>query len=121
MIGSLLAFRLMPLRMLGPDGWKVAAALTARHIGGSVNYVAVRTGGGGWGWGVVVGSSREVQAPKGCQSSALLQLRGSVNGALPPPLTPPLPSPRLLSARCRRRWLCRPAHAWQAWLLMTLL
>lgn len=39
--GSLLAFKLMPLRMLGPDGWKVAAALTARHIGGSVNYVAV--------------------------------------------------------------------------------
>ncbi|PRW59633.1 putative membrane -like [Chlorella sorokiniana] len=40
-LGSLLAFKLMPLRMLGADGWKVAAALTARHIGGSVNYVAV--------------------------------------------------------------------------------
>lgn len=40
--GSLLAFKLMPLRVLGADGWKVAAALTARHIGGSVNYVAVR-------------------------------------------------------------------------------
>ena len=32
--GSLLAFKLLPLRMLGADGWKVAAALTARHIGG---------------------------------------------------------------------------------------
>ncbi|GAB4821763.1 hypothetical protein N2152v2_008809 [Parachlorella kessleri] len=39
--GSLLAFKLLPLRGLGADGWKVAAALTARHIGGSVNYVAV--------------------------------------------------------------------------------
>lgn len=33
---SLLAFKLMPLRMLGADGWKVAAALTARHIGGEL-------------------------------------------------------------------------------------
>lgn len=40
-VGSLLAFWLLPLRGLGADGWKVAAALTARHIGGSVNYVAV--------------------------------------------------------------------------------
>ncbi len=39
--GGFLAFRLLPLRVLGDDGWKVAAALTARHIGGSVNYVAV--------------------------------------------------------------------------------
>lgn len=43
--GSLLAFWLMPLRVLGADGWKVAAALTARHIGGSVNFVAVHGGG----------------------------------------------------------------------------
>ena len=43
-LGSLLTFWLMPLRTLGADGWKVAAALTARHIGGSVNYVAVRRG-----------------------------------------------------------------------------
>lgn len=39
--GSLLAFWLLPLRALGADGWKVAASLTARHIGGSVNFVAV--------------------------------------------------------------------------------
>jgi uncharacterized membrane protein len=39
--GSFVAFALLPLRALGADGWKVAAALTARHIGGSVNYVAV--------------------------------------------------------------------------------
>lgn len=40
-IGSFVAFGLMPLHALGQDGWKVAAALTARHIGGSVNYMAV--------------------------------------------------------------------------------
>lgn len=40
-IGSFAAFSLMPLQVLGADGWKVAGALTARHIGGSVNYVAV--------------------------------------------------------------------------------
>ena len=39
--GSFAAFALLPLRALGADGWKVAAALTARHIGGSVNYMAV--------------------------------------------------------------------------------
>jgi uncharacterized membrane protein len=40
-IGSLVAFAALPLQSLGSQGWKVAAALTARHIGGSVNYVAV--------------------------------------------------------------------------------
>jgi uncharacterized membrane protein len=40
-IGSLVAFAALPLQSLGRQGWKVAAALTARHIGGSVNYVAV--------------------------------------------------------------------------------
>lgn len=40
-VGSFIAFAIIPLRMLGDDGWKVAGALTARHIGGSVNYVAV--------------------------------------------------------------------------------
>jgi uncharacterized membrane protein len=28
-------------RFLGDDGWRVASALTARHIGGAVNYMAV--------------------------------------------------------------------------------
>lgn len=37
--GSFTAFSLMPLETLGADGWKVAGALTARHIGGSVNYM----------------------------------------------------------------------------------
>ena len=40
-LGSLLACALVPLQSLGPDGHMVAAALTARHIGGSINYVAV--------------------------------------------------------------------------------
>ena len=39
--GSLLAMALFPLGSLGADGWKIAAALTARHIGGAVNYMAV--------------------------------------------------------------------------------
>lgn len=40
-LGSLLACALIPLQSLGVDGHMVAAALTARHIGGSINYVAV--------------------------------------------------------------------------------
>ena len=40
-LGSLLACALVPLQSLGADGSMVAAALTARHIGGSINYVAV--------------------------------------------------------------------------------
>ncbi|KAI5062521.1 hypothetical protein GOP47_0023060 [Adiantum capillus-veneris] len=33
--------KLIPLHTLGSDGWKIAAALMSRHIGGAVNYVAV--------------------------------------------------------------------------------
>lgn len=41
-IGTLVAFPLVPLRSLGPDvGWRVACALAARHIGGAINFVAV--------------------------------------------------------------------------------
>lgn len=40
-IGSFIAFVFLRLRSLGEDGWKVAASLTARHIGGSVNFFAV--------------------------------------------------------------------------------
>jgi hypothetical protein len=32
---------LVPLLSLGDEAWKVCAALTSRHIGGAVNYVAV--------------------------------------------------------------------------------
>lgn len=40
--GTLLAAALLPLGgALGDGGWRVAAALLARHIGGAVNYVAV--------------------------------------------------------------------------------
>ncbi|CAL5068441.1 unnamed protein product [Urochloa decumbens] len=39
--GTAVAFLLVPMRSLGPDSWKVAAALMSRHIGGAVNYVAV--------------------------------------------------------------------------------
>eukprot|EP00803_Ostreobium_quekettii_P000714 evm.model.scf_1078.1 EVM.evm.TU.scf_1078.1 scf_1078:22511-29277(-) len=39
--GTLVGFALFPLRSMGPDGWRVAAALCARHIGGAVNYVGV--------------------------------------------------------------------------------
>jgi uncharacterized membrane protein len=40
-LGTLVAMVLVPLRSLGPDGWKIASALLSRHIGGAVNYVAV--------------------------------------------------------------------------------
>lgn len=40
-IGTVLAFLLVPMRSLGQDGWKIAAALMGRHIGGAVNYVAI--------------------------------------------------------------------------------
>jgi uncharacterized membrane protein len=41
-VGTLVAFPLIPLRSLGDNaGWKVACALAARHIGGAINFVAV--------------------------------------------------------------------------------
>ena len=41
-IGTLVAFPLLPLTSLGGNqGWKVACALAARHIGGAINFVAV--------------------------------------------------------------------------------
>ncbi|KAG0494039.1 hypothetical protein HPP92_005033 [Vanilla planifolia] len=40
-IGTLVAFLIVPMRSLGQDSWKIAAALMSRHIGGAINYVAV--------------------------------------------------------------------------------
>ncbi|KAL3834343.1 hypothetical protein ACJIZ3_009079 [Penstemon smallii] len=40
-VGTVVAFLLVPMRSLGQDGWKIAAALMGRHIGGAVNYVAI--------------------------------------------------------------------------------
>ncbi|MEW5307689.1 MAG: hypothetical protein WDW36_010067 [Sanguina aurantia] len=41
-VGSVFAMLVFPLgQYLGEDGWKVAAALTARHIGGAINYMSV--------------------------------------------------------------------------------
>jgi uncharacterized membrane protein len=34
-VGSILAMAIFPLTPLGEEGWKIAAALTARHIGGA--------------------------------------------------------------------------------------
>lgn len=33
-VGTAVAFLLVPMRSLGGDGWKIAAALMGRHIGG---------------------------------------------------------------------------------------
>lgn len=41
MIGTIVAYILVPMRSLGQDSWKVAAALMSSYIGGAVNYVAV--------------------------------------------------------------------------------
>lgn len=40
-IGTVVAYLIVPMRSLGQDSWKIAAALMSRHIGGAVNYVAV--------------------------------------------------------------------------------
>lgn len=40
-VGTLTAFSLIPLKSLGDEGWKVACAITSRHIGGAINFVAV--------------------------------------------------------------------------------
>lgn len=40
-VGTLVAFKALPLAVLGGEGWKVASAMAARHIGGAVNYVSV--------------------------------------------------------------------------------
>jgi len=41
-VGTLVAFPLFPMKALGIDqGWRVASALAARHIGGAINFVAV--------------------------------------------------------------------------------
>lgn len=40
-VATLIAYPIFPMRSLGTDGWKVACALCARHIGGAINFVAV--------------------------------------------------------------------------------
>ncbi|KDP22238.1 hypothetical protein JCGZ_26069 [Jatropha curcas] len=39
--GTTVAFLMVPMRSLGQDNWKIAAALMGSYIGGSVNYVAI--------------------------------------------------------------------------------
>ena len=41
-IGTVVAAACVPLGLGASDGWKIASALAARHIGGAVNYVAVK-------------------------------------------------------------------------------
>ncbi|CAL4966670.1 unnamed protein product [Urochloa decumbens] len=43
-IGTAVAFRLVPMRSVGPDSWNFAIALMSRHFGGAVSYVAVCEG-----------------------------------------------------------------------------
>jgi len=40
-LGTWVAFAVVPMGALGGEGWKMASALMARHIGGAVNFVAV--------------------------------------------------------------------------------
>ncbi|KAC9929944.1 hypothetical protein E3N88_45058 [Mikania micrantha] len=40
-VGTLVAFLIVPMRSLGQDSWKIASALMASYIGGAINYVAV--------------------------------------------------------------------------------
>lgn len=43
-LSTIVAISIVPLKALGENGWKIAAALCARHIGGAINYVAVTVG-----------------------------------------------------------------------------
>jgi uncharacterized membrane protein len=43
-VSTLVAIAILPLSSLGENGWKIAAALCGRHIGGAINYVAVTVG-----------------------------------------------------------------------------
>ncbi|KAH7853460.1 hypothetical protein Vadar_002735 [Vaccinium darrowii] len=40
-IGTSVAFLIVPMRSLGQDSWKIAAALMGSYIGGAVNYIAI--------------------------------------------------------------------------------
>ncbi|KAK0598656.1 hypothetical protein LWI29_036694 [Acer saccharum] len=40
-VGTVVAFLMVPMRSLGQDSWKIAAALMGSYIGGSINYVAI--------------------------------------------------------------------------------
>ncbi|PIN26449.1 hypothetical protein CDL12_00800 [Handroanthus impetiginosus] len=40
-VGTTVAFLLVPMRSLGQDNWKIASALMGSYIGGAINYVAI--------------------------------------------------------------------------------
>ncbi|CAK9176897.1 unnamed protein product [Ilex paraguariensis] len=40
-VGTVVAFLIVPMRSLGQDSWKIAAALMGSYIGGALNYVAI--------------------------------------------------------------------------------
>ncbi|CAA3007000.1 membrane yjcl [Olea europaea subsp. europaea] len=40
-VGTTVAFLMVPMRSLGQDNWKVASALMGSYIGGAINYVAI--------------------------------------------------------------------------------
>ncbi|GMJ14948.1 hypothetical protein like AT5G24000 [Hibiscus trionum] len=40
-VGTVVAFLMVPMRSLGSDNWKIASALMGSYIGGSVNYIAI--------------------------------------------------------------------------------
>lgn len=40
-LGTIAAWYLVPIKSIGASAWKIASALSARHIGGAINYVAV--------------------------------------------------------------------------------
>ncbi|KAL7107060.1 hypothetical protein ACP275_06G030400 [Erythranthe tilingii] len=40
-VGTTIAFLMVPMRSLGPDNWKIASALMGSYIGGAINYVAI--------------------------------------------------------------------------------
>ncbi|GMH81944.1 hypothetical protein TrVE_jg7741 [Triparma verrucosa] len=40
-LSTIVTFKICALKSLGGDGWKIASALAARHIGGAINFISV--------------------------------------------------------------------------------
>ncbi|KAH6760580.1 keratin-associated protein [Perilla frutescens var. hirtella] len=40
-VGTAVAFLIVPMRSLGQDNWKIASALMGSYIGGAINYIAI--------------------------------------------------------------------------------
>jgi hypothetical protein len=106
-VGTVVAMKLFPLTAyLGAEGWKIAAALTARHIGGAVNYMAVTD---------ALGVSPSIVGAGACMKGAQ-GVSGRLRRRCPAPQQacsrrPCAPACAWLSCRAQVRPLAAPAEA----------